>query len=401
MDLDLYKGSLYWPSTISKTPDYPPLTQEITCDVLIIGGGMSGALCSYLLSEESLDIVLVDKRKIGQGSTSANTGLLQYSNDKMLHEFAESIGEEKAARFYQVCFEAMENLKSVASSLQNDVQFITRKSLYYASDKKDAVKLKKEYCMLKKHGLHAEFLEENEIEEIYGFKKPAAIHTHGDAEVNPQKFVLELMKEASARNVKIFEHTEVEKAGFDDGYWKFSSQKGTIKAKKVIYSTGYEGNSFAKKEGGELNRTYAIATSPLSAYPRWKDQCLIWETKRPYFYMRTTCDGRIIAGGLDEEAVEAPSNPAIMKKYGENLLHKIIEHFPDYDIEVDYVYGATFGESSDGLPFIGEHPDKKNLYYCLGYGGNGTVYSMFGATLLKDLIKKGYHPDADLVRLDR
>ncbi|MFT8319781.1 MAG: FAD-dependent oxidoreductase [Bacillus sp. (in: firmicutes)] len=399
--MDLYNGSLYWPTTLTTASNYPSLTKDIICDVLIIGGGMSGALCSYLLSEEALDIVLVDKRNVATGSTSANTGLLQYSNDKMLHEFAESIGEDQAVRFYRLCFEAMENLRSVADSLTKDVQFKARKSLYYASDEKDVKKIKKEYDMLKKYDFPVEFLEEKEIETIYGFKKPAAILTNGDAEVNPQKFVTELIKEASKRNVKVYEHTEVKEAGSDKGYWKFESEKGSIHAKKVIYATGYEEISFAKKEGGELNRTYAIATSPLSSYPNWKDQCLIWETKRPYFYMRTTFDGRIVAGGLDEDRVEAPSDPEVLRKYGQNLLSRIKEHFPYEKLETEYVYGATFGESADGMPFIGEHPDKKNRYYCLGYGGNGTVYSMFGATILKELIINGYHPDADLVRIER
>ncbi|PKG22234.1 NAD(P)/FAD-dependent oxidoreductase [Niallia nealsonii] len=401
--MDLYKGSLYWPTTLAnlEVPEYPILNKEVICDCLVIGGGMSGALCSYLLADESLDIILVDKRKVSTGSSSANTGLLQYANDKMLHEFAESIGEEKAVRFYKLCYEAMKKLQAVAESLDSDVQFQSRKSLYYATDKNDVEKLQKEYNLLKKHGFDAEYLIEEEIEKIYGFKKPAAILTTGDAEINPQMFVRELIKEAHQKNVQVFEHTKVTEEGFHNGYWKFTSDNGVIYAKKVIYSTGYEGINFAKKEGGELNRTYAIATSPLPEFSMWKDQCLIWETKRPYFYMRTTFDGRIVAGGLDEDQVEAPSDPEILARYGDNLLKRIKDHFPGYQVEADYVYGATFGESDDGMPYIGEHPEKKNIFYCLGYGGNGTVYSMFGAEILKDLIIYGNHPDWDLVRLDR
>ncbi|MGP7819698.1 NAD(P)/FAD-dependent oxidoreductase [Niallia sp. 01092] len=399
--MDLYKGSLYWPTTVKEVLDYPTLSENITCDVLIIGGGMSGALCSYVLSEELLDVVLVDKRKVAHGSTSANTGLLQYCNDIMLHEFVERIGEEQAVRFYRLCFEAIKNLQSVAEALKKDVQFKARKSLYYASNQNDVTKLKKEYDMLKKHGFRVEYLEEKEIEKIYGFKKPAALISEGDAEVNPQMFVTELIQEAYRRNVKVYEHTEVTEAGFENGYWKFVSEKGMIFAKKVIYSTGYEEILFAKKKGGELNRTYTIVTSPVPSFRCWEDQCLIWETKRPYFYMRTTFDGRIIAGGLDEKPIEAPSDPKVLSKYGEKLLKMVLEHFPNEKINADYVYGATFGESADGMPFIGEHPDKKNIYYNLGYGGNGAIYNMFGATILKELMLNGYHPDADLTRLDR
>ncbi|MDE5052377.1 FAD-dependent oxidoreductase [Niallia taxi] len=340
---------------------------------------------------------------MAHGSSSANTGLLQYSNEMMLREFAKLIGEEEAVRFYRLCFEAMEDLKGLASSLKEDVQFKSRKSLYYASTQQDAAKLQTEYNMLKKHGFPVEYLLEKDIKERFGFSKPAAVLTDGDAEVNPQKFVMQLMKEAASQeNVQVFEQTEMKEPGFSDGYWHFTSDKGaTIRAKKVIYSTGYEAALHTNKLGAELNRSFAIATTPMDSYPGWEDRSLIWETKRPYFYMRTTYDGRIVAGGLDEDPMEAPADPAIIQKYGEKLLARIKEHYPDYETEVDYAYGATFGESVDGRPFIARHPSKDGVFYRLGYGGNGTVYSMFGAKMIREIIIHGQHPDENLVAPDR
>ena len=82
---------------------------------------------------------------MGTGSTSANTGLLQYSNDIMLHELIEQIGEKDAVRFYQLCYDAMEDLEKVANSLSNESDFIRRPSICYASDEKDIEKIKMEY----------------------------------------------------------------------------------------------------------------------------------------------------------------------------------------------------------------------------------------------------------------
>lgn len=75
--------------------------------------------------------------------------------------------------------------------------------------------------------------------------------------------------------------------------------------------------------------------------------------------------------------------------------------FPFLDIKVAFAWGAVFGESVDNLPFIGKHPTKDRIYYLLGYGGNGTVYSMLGSVILKDLILGRSNKDAEIVKLDR
>ena len=83
------------------------------------------------------------------------------------------------------------------------------------------------------------------------------------------------------------------------------------------------------------------------------------------------------------------------------LLEKLQELIPNETFHAPYRYCASFGESNDNLPFIGQHPMKENHYYLLGYGGNGTVYSMLGAEILADLIMGRKNDDARLVTLDR
>ncbi|PMC40470.1 FAD-binding oxidoreductase [Bacillus sp. UMB0899] len=399
--MKLYNGDLYWPETYKHISKYKQLNEVITCDVLIVGGGMSGALCAHTLSKLPIKTVLVEKETIGSGSSTANTGLLQYANDKMLHEFIEKLGEEKAVRFYKLCVKAVDDLEVVANELADPVDFFRRDSLYYASSEEDVPKLQKEYDALKKHQFDVDYLDKNAIKKMFSFEKPAALLTKGDAEVNPFKFIHTIIKNAHQEGVRIYEETELQEIGSDEEYMYFQSETGKIAAKKVIYSTGYESIPFAKKIGGKLNRTYAIATTPLPAFPNWTENCLIWETKRPYFYMRTTKDGRIIAGGLDEKINEVPSSKSIIEKHSKLLLQKIKEHFPQYNVDVSHAWVARFGESVDGLPFIGQHPKNDRVFYCLGYGGNGTVYSMIGAQMIKDLIVYQSNPDAEIVRLDR
>ncbi|WP_244094285.1 NAD(P)/FAD-dependent oxidoreductase [Jeotgalibacillus salarius] len=391
---ELHSGKLYWPETAERTVEFPVLKEDISCDVVIVGGGMAGALCAEELSHTQLKVAVIDKGEVGKGSSSANTGLLQYSNDKMLHEFIEEIGEEKAVAFYKLCLEAVEELQKVAGTLPGKVDFVRRPSLYYASDEGDIEKLKKEYEALTEHGFEVEYLDRDQIEELYGFSKPAALMTHGDAEVNPYRLIRSLFESAEARGVSIFEHTSLEHVqATDEGKHLFYTTEGSITAEKVIYCTGYEAMPLAEKFGGELNRTYAITTSPVEDLESWIYRAMIWETKRPYFYMRTTEDGRIIAGGLDEDKMDADVSDEKLHDRGERLIKRIKEHFPDYEFSAEYVWAAAFGESEDGLPFIGEDPKEKGIYYCLGFGGNGTVYSKLGAKMLCEMFHDAHNPE--------
>ncbi|HLG26718.1 MAG TPA: FAD-dependent oxidoreductase, partial [Paenisporosarcina sp.] len=105
--MDIHTGSLYWPTTY---PDQGPRTvpeRLDSYDVVIFGGGMSGSLSALALAEAELNVAILDKRQMATGSTIANAGILQYSNDIMLHELINQFGERDAVRFYQICYEAV------------------------------------------------------------------------------------------------------------------------------------------------------------------------------------------------------------------------------------------------------------------------------------------------------
>lgn len=173
--MNLQSGKLYWETTFPHPPTYEKLEEDIQCDVLIIGAGTSGAQCAYFLADSGLNVVIVDKRKAGKGSTGANTALIQYLGEKMLYELSDQFGEENAVRHFKLCEEAITDLEQASSVLPIDPDFIRRDSLYYASEEDHVKKLKKEYELLKKHGFNVEFWSENDIREHYPFEKPAAI----------------------------------------------------------------------------------------------------------------------------------------------------------------------------------------------------------------------------------
>ncbi|NIK78635.1 glycine/D-amino acid oxidase-like deaminating enzyme [Paenibacillus castaneae] len=401
---ELHTGNLFWPSTLSSTKQYEPLKQNKKTQVAIIGGGMSGTICGSAFVRSGLSAMVLERGEVAGGSTSANTGLLQFSNDIMLCDLIDQIGEHDAQLFYRSCRDAVDMLADIAEELPADVGFIRRSSLYYASSEQDLPKLRKEYEALKACGLDVEFWSSDEIAAHFPFRKSGAIVTHGDAEVNPYQFVNGLADSAALNGLEIHEHTDVvEHVTLPNGLHRLRTADGfEIEAEHVVYAIGYEPEELrGKLIKAEINRSFALVTHKEPSLQSWHKQFLIWETARPYLYMRTTVDGRVVVGGLDEDNEQPLHSESGRHKRSEKLIQQLRELFPDLTAEIEYEWSATFGESRDGLPFIGADPAWSNVYYCLGYGGNGTVYSVLAAYLLRDLIRGEEQPLTHIVKLDR
>ncbi|MBP3962377.1 NAD(P)/FAD-dependent oxidoreductase [Paenibacillus lignilyticus] len=401
----LHKGHLYWPETLKNQATYPTLSGNAETEVVIIGGGMSGSICAYKLAQQGIQTVLLERGDIAGGSTTANTGLLQFCNDIMLCDLIDQIGEKDAVLFYKGCAEALVQLGEIAAELQADVGFGPKSSLYVASTEQDLPKLKREYETLKRHGFDVSYWEPEQIAAAFPFSKPGAIVTRGDAQLNPFRFVHAVIEAAVNRyELAVHEHTDVvsHETGADGTHVLRTASQAVIRAKHVIYAIGYEPEELhGQLIKSNLDRTYVIVTEPQTHLQPQYREYFIWETARPYFYMRITDDGRVIAGGYDEESPIPLEEKNARSEHANLLLTRVQAFYPSFDAPIAHEWNATFGSSRDNLPFVGEDPNWSGVYYCLGYGGNGTAYSMMGASILQAQITKTEHPLASIVALNR
>ncbi|WP_171016965.1 NAD(P)/FAD-dependent oxidoreductase [Pseudalkalibacillus caeni] len=399
--MKLYQGELYWPSISPEKRVYKPLKKDAECEVLIIGGGESGALCSFLLGEYDIDTIVVEKNKIGNGVSAGNSGSLQFMSDKMLSDMIKEIGPENAIYFYKLCQKALDEIARITSQVEWSTGFERKHSLYFASNVKDLHNLKTEYELLSKLGFPVTYMDKAEIQSKFPFSKPGAIYSLSAARFNPVKFCQAIIHEAAKKNVRVYEDTEVLKYDLTGKKLLFETSGGTIKANKVIFASGFETLNYLNTKKISLTRTQIVVTNPIGEGEKWYENALIWETKRPYQYIRISDDHRLILGGLDENETEPVNDNSELRKRSKKLVDSASELFPNLELKIDYEYNAVFATTFDGRPFIGEHPAYKNAYFLLGFGGNGTIYSMMGATILRDLILYGYHPAAEIVKLGR
>lgn len=367
--------------------EYPRLTDHLSCDVLVVGGGISGALMTYVLSKQGVNTILLDKGQVCAGSTSANTGLLQFMNDYSLTELIGQFGEHRGTSIYHLCKKAVHRLIDIANQLSRDSGIIPRSSLYYASAPEDAGMLKSEFELLKRKGFDVEYWSRKDIEVNFPFSKEAAIYSHGDVEVDPYRLGHNLILDAYTHGARIFEHSEAIETRYTDSDVTVTTEYGSIVGKNIIWATGYSTQDWKPDPQAELLNTYAILTEPVSDLSAWHDRALIWETSRPYLYFRTTPDQRIIAGGLDEPLPPSGRPEEYIEPRSQRLLHEIQKLFPHLtDLSIACRWAGVFASTKDGIPLIGRHPQYPHSYFIEVYGGNGTVYSMMAADLLAETI---------------
>lgn len=378
----LTTGETYWDGTGHAAQLFPVLQEDLETDVLVVGAGMSGTLAAYKLAKAGKQVAVVDKGRTGRGSSSANTGLLQYASDTMLSEFVDTIGERDAVLFYRMCLEAMDELTELAGKLPGETGYRLRDSIYYASREEDVEKLRREYSYLKKYEFPADYLSRERLMDEFGIDKPAALHTWHDAEVNPYRFIQALTEANVGLGVRHFEQTAVD-LSTRDGHSVKTESGYRIGYHSLVIATGYGAIYPEIGDKAQINQTYAIATKPVAG-PLWSDQVMVWETKKPYLYFRTTPDGRIIAGGLDEESTVLQEDDEVILLKGRRILKEVADTFPLAEVTIDKAWNSLFGVSKDGLPFLGRSSEEENTYFLLGYEGNGTCYSMAGAMILCD-----------------
>ena len=408
--MKLHTGNLYWPTTLHVEP-LPKPERKKYYDCLIVGGGISGLLVAYKLIGQNLSVALLERHEVAQGSTAANTGLLQYANDRILSEFIQQIGEDDAVSFYQLCYAALDELEKVAHHLPEHADFVRRPSIYFASSDEHIQKVRNEYEALKKHQFNVQLWDEQLIQQN-GFQgSKAALISEGDAEVNPYKLTNYLAAFLVEKGLHIFEQTDVvdvqnETEQLEDEAIAKGMQEqivvhttnGTYTTGKIIYTTGYTSPPYDEVNGALVNRSYVVVSEPLEETQNWYRNALIWESASPYLYLRFTADNRMIIGGRDEETETPSFNLQKIEDRANQLIEDAKQYIPNLKISPRFSYCASFGESTYDLPFIGEHPEQKNHYYLLGFGGNGTVYSMIGANIICDLITKNKNAHSHLFK---
>jgi glycine/D-amino acid oxidase-like deaminating enzyme len=399
--MDLRSGKSLWQMLDASPITFPQATGDLNCEVLVLGGGITGALLGLMLARRGVSAIVVDKRQPGVGSTAASTGLLQYQADTPLVELIDHVGHDKAVHAFRRGLTAVDELEKIAQEVGGACQFARQDSLYFASEERDLPDLTSEYECLSAHGFPVRLLRGSAVRDLTSIPTPAAIRSRGNAQVDPYALTRQILSRAQELGLRVFSETEI--LGIEDLELRHVATSATarITAQAIVHASGYEAHQTLGFKAGNLLSTYALASEPLGSRAGWPDGCLIWETARPYFYGRLSSDGRAVIGGEDTAYSDDHTDDELFQEKVRQLERRWQAMFPGIAFHTKLAWGGTFGETKDGLAYVGAIPGRRQSFAALGYGGNGITFAMIAAKLIVSLYVGEKNPDEAVFAFQR
>lgn len=399
-------GQSYWLDTFTGRPlRLPALRGRHHADIAIVGGGVTGCAAALLFARAGARVALVESRQIGRGSSAASTALLMQEPDADFGELSDRYGPSVARRVWQRGRAAVGAMRRTLADLGvTGVHGLP--SLYYSRDAEDAAALADEVRMRRRQGIKCRLLDESAVRALSGFDSAGGILTPGNAEVDPYRACLAFARGALAEGAQLFEGSPVTRTERTRDGVTLRAAHGTIDADQVVVATGYATAEFKPLAGRfEMMHTYVIATPRLPAAMRRRvglGDVMLWDSGRPYHYLRWTPDRRLLFGGLDRPRVPRATRPATLRRQADRLTADLVELYPALaGIRPEYAWEGLFAKTPDSLPYIGRHRRYPRHLFALGYGGNGMTLGFFAAQALVRLAGGQPHSDDHLFGFNR
>lgn len=402
-----------WKRKNAEETTYPKLPSDLKTEVVIVGGGTTGALTAHYLMKQGVDCVLVDKNRIAMNATCASTAILQYEIDRDLTHLSALIGEQQAQQAFLFDYQAVMEISQIVKEINSSCDFSFKPCFYYTQDPKKVDYMSDECKKRQAIGIHCELFTAENDKEQFSFNFEAGIFSHyGAAIIDPVRFTRDLIAYHHEKGLKVFEQTNIVNYDLSSREVILTTDQGlTITANKLIVCTGYDAVEWFKSEKPfyTVTRSFTIVSKPVEDFTGWKEACIIRDDQDPYTYVRPTADNCILIGGEDIEidhldneiANMGDRHPLALQQYHQ-LLKRARQMFPQIEnIKTDCWFHGVFIDTEDDLPFIGKHPDYPGAYFNLGYGSNGILYALIGAKLIsQDYIGKN-PKELELYRFNR
>lgn len=373
---NIYTEAL-WSGTL-EPKTYPELNEDIEVDIAIVGGGITGITTAYNLANAGKTVAVLEAKRVGMGTTGSSTGNLYATINDHLYKVASKFDHETMTAVATSRAAAVDYIEQRVNSLSISCEF-ERVPWYLFTTKEDISsneQVDNELDAAERSGLSATDI----VPVNFPYEVSAMVHVKDQAQFNPLKYVQELAAASSGENCRIFENTKV--LNIEDGApCIVKTERGVIRAKKVVQATHTPKGVYAVHTAMEVYREYAYAVHLNSPLPAGG---VYWHLKGEQLY-----SVRPYSNEQGDFLIVLDSSQKIGHvEHTEESFKKVEDYMrKHFDVkEIKFSWAAQNYKPADSLPFIGTSPLQKNIYIATGFGPDGLTYGTLSGMIISDLI---------------
>ena len=363
------------------TADAPPLEENASCDVVVVGSGMAGLSIAYELSRYGRSVIVIDRGAIGSGMTARTTAHLATALDDFYSELIRIRGEDEARLYYDSQVAAVNRIEAICRDENIDADFARVDGYLFPAEEEHRAELEEEYAACRRIGVNVEWVDRAPVP---GMNTDRALCFASQGRFHPTKYLSGLARAIIARGGRLHAGTVyVSDRESDDGVEITLESGHVVRAGAAVFATNSPVNDKVAIHAKQApDRTYVVAGRvPKGSVP----DALVWDSYDAYHYVRIQPLGEaedlLIVGGGDHRSGEADD----MDQRLDELESWTRRHYPSFS-KAEYRWSGQVLEPIDFMPFSGRNPGSKNIYIHTGDSGQGITNAVAGSLTIFPLI---------------
>ena len=366
---------------------FPKLSKNIKAEILVVGGGITGIMCSYFLQKAGYTTVVAEMDEIGSGASGASSGILYYGTGTNLLPAIKLWGRKPAEFMWK---------ETNASNMQL-TNFIEKEGLecglrklpciMAAQNPEEAKFLEAEQKELSKLGFSHKLLDESEISKCYSGKNfGSGLIFPNTSQIYPALLAATV---AEKFNLPVYENTKIESVKQANDSLIAKSGEAKISCEKIILAT----NDFPvlpEKPFG-MEKFFSQESSVIFCSQKLKQNEI-----QKFFPMESV----LWTMGADYDIVYTHENRLILEVYRmQGYKEKLAAFYPGFNFQPEFQWGSSWGRANDWLPIAGEV--EKDIFAAMATSDQGTTVGCTIARNIVDMVKNRKNSFLDLVNPER
>jgi glycine/D-amino acid oxidase-like deaminating enzyme len=367
------------------------------CDVLVVGGGITGSATARHLAAAGADVVLVERFDLNTQGSGYNAGSL---HAQLQHEPFVQRGEpwarayEPATRFLA---KAIEVWRGASAELGQDLEVTIHGGLLVAETDAQMRDIERKVEIERKQGLSVELLSRADLDRIAPYVSERMLGGElclVEGKANPLIAGPAFARDAERRGARILRHTDVTAIERDGADFLATTSAGPIRARRVASCGGVDAGRVTGMLGVDLPITgtpiQASVTEPVAPLVHH----LVYFAGEP-LTMKQARVGSVLIGGGWPARLDSGGRPQVSRDSLRENLRVARAVVPAIgEASLLRTWAGFVNATEDWLPLIGAIPGVDGLFVGAFPFMGFTAAPLLGSTLA-DLIL-GREPGHDL-----